>query len=159
MAGSVNKVIILGNLGRDPDIRTFPNGGRACNLSVATTETWKDRETGERRERTEWHKVTLRSEHHVKLAEQYLRKGSKIYIEGQLETRRWQDHSGFDRYTTYVEVRPFKGDITVLDKRDPSGVGHGDGRGADQGDTQGGGDSVGSETVSVAEEIDDNIPY
>lgn len=164
MAGSVNKVIIVGNLGRDPEIRVFPNGGRACNMRVVTSEVWRDRETGERRERAEWHKVTLRSEHHVKLAEQYLHKGSKVYIEGQLETRKWQDQSGYDRFTTYVEVRPFKGDMSMLDKREHSLGGYGDDRGAGQSESDGyaGGvaeDSRGLAAQSVAEEIDDSIPY
>ena len=102
MAGSVNKVILVGNLGADPEVRNFPNGGKVCNLSIATSENWKDRNTGERRERTEWHRVAIFSEPLVRVAEQFLRKGSKVYIEGQLETRKWQDQSGQDRYTTEI---------------------------------------------------------
>ena len=102
MAGSVNKVILVGNLGRDPEVRTFQNGGKVCNLRIATSENWKDRNTGERRERTEWHSVAIFSEPLARIAEQYLRKGSKVYLEGQLETRKWQDQSGQDRYTTEV---------------------------------------------------------
>lgn len=114
---SVNKVIILGNLGRDPETRTFQNGSKVCNLRIATSETWKDRETGERRERTEWHSVAIFNEALVRIAEQYLRKGSKVYIEGQLETRKWQDQSGQDRYSTEVVLRPYRGELTLLDGR------------------------------------------
>ena len=122
MAGSVNKVILVGNLGRDPEVRTFQNGGKVCNLRIATSETWKDKTTGERKERTEWHSVAIMSDPVVRIAEQYLRKGSKIYIEGQLETRKWQDQSGQDRYTTEVVLRPYRGELTLLDGRqDDSG--------------------------------------
>jgi single-strand DNA-binding protein len=114
---SVNKVMLIGNLGRDPEVRTFQNGGKVCNLRIATSETWKDENTGERRERTEWHSVAIFSEPLVRVAEQYLRKGSKVYIEGQLETRKWQDQSGSDRYSTEVALRPFTGQITMLDSR------------------------------------------
>ncbi len=107
MAGSVNKVILIGNLGADPEVRSFPSGGKVANLRIATSETWKDRNTGERRERTEWHRVAIYSEPLVRVAEQYLRKGSKIYIEGKLETRKWQDQSGQDRYTTEIALRPY----------------------------------------------------
>ena len=113
MAGSVNKVIIVGNLGRDPEVRTFQNGGKVCNLRIATSETWK--QDGERKERTEWHSVAIFSEPLARIAEQYLRKGSKVYIEGQLETRKWQDQSGQDRYTTEVTLRPYRGELTLLD--------------------------------------------
>lgn len=114
MAGSVNKVIIVGNLGRDPEVRTFQNGGKVCNLRIATSETWKDK-SGEKKERTEWHSVAILNEPLAKLAEQYLRKGSKVYIEGQLETRKWQDQSGQDRYSTEIVLRPYKGELTMLD--------------------------------------------
>ena len=117
MAGSVNKVILVGNLGRDPEVRTFQNGGKVCNLRIATSENWKDRNTGERRERTEWHSVAIFSEPLARIAEQYLKKGSKVYIEGQLETRKWQDQSGQDRYTTEVVLRPFTGSLTLLDSK------------------------------------------
>lgn len=120
MAGSVNKVIILGNLGRDPEIRSFPNGGRVANLRVATAETWKDKATGERREKTEWHSVAITAENLVGIAEKYLKKGSKVYLEGSLETRKWQDQTGADRYSTEVVLRPFRGELTLLDGR-PSG--------------------------------------
>ena len=106
MAGSVNKVILIGNLGRDPEVRSFQNGGKVVNLRIATSETWRDRNSGERKERTEWHSVAIFSEPLAKIAEQYLRKGSTVYIEGQLETRKWQDQNGQDRYTTEVVLRP-----------------------------------------------------
>lgn len=121
MSGAVNKVIIVGNLGRDPEVRTFPNGGKVCNLRIATSETWRDKTSGERKERTEWHSVAIHSEPLVKVAEQYLRKGSKIYLEGQLETRKWQDQSGTDRYSTEVVLRAFGSTLVMLDK---PGEGH-----------------------------------
>ncbi|TNE64646.1 MAG: single-stranded DNA-binding protein [Rhodobacteraceae bacterium] len=129
MAGSVNKVILVGNLGRDPEVRTFQNGGKVCNLRIATSENWKDRNTGERRERTEWHSVAIFSEPLARIAEQYLRKGSKVYIEGQLETRKWQDQQGQDRYTTEVVLRPYRGELTLLDGRGEGGGGQGGGMG------------------------------
>lgn len=115
MAGSVNKVILIGNLGKDPETRTFPNGGKVVSLNIATSETWKDKASGERKERTEWHSVAVFNDGLAKIAEQYLRKGSKVYIEGQLETRKWQDQSGNDRYTTEVVLRPYSGALTLLD--------------------------------------------
>lgn len=137
MAGSVNKVILIGNLGRDPEVRTFQNGGKVCNLRIATSENWKDRNTGERRERTEWHSVAIFNENLARLAEQYLRKGSKVYIEGKLETRKWQDQSGQDRYSTEVVLRPYAGELTFLDGRD-GGQGGGGNFGGGQGGGQGG---------------------
>lgn len=121
MAGSVNKVILVGNLGRDPEVRSFQSGGKVVNLRIATSETWKDKATGERKERTEWHSVAIFNEPVGKIAEQYLRKGSKVYIEGQLETRKWQDQAGADKYSTEVVLRPFSGSLTLLDG--PSGQG------------------------------------
>jgi len=134
MAGSVNKVILIGNLGRDPEVRTFQNGGKVCNLRIATSETWKDRNTGERRERTEWHSVAIFSEGLVRVAEQFLRKGSKVYIEGQLQTRKWQDQSGQDRYSTEVVLQGFGSTLTMLDGR-----GEGGGSGGSSGGYGGGG--------------------
>jgi len=134
MAGSVNKVILIGNLGRDPEVRSFPNGGKVCNLRIATSENWKDRNTGERREKTEWHSVAIFSEPLVRVAEQYLRKGSKIYIEGQLETRKWQDQSGQDRYSTEVVLRPYTSTLTMLDGRGDN-AGGGGGYGGGSGDS------------------------
>ena len=117
MAGSVNKVILIGNLGRDPEVRTFQNGGKVCNFSIATSDTWKDRNSGERQERTNWHNIAIFNENLAQIAEQYLRKGSKVYVEGQLETRKWQDQAGNDRYTTEVVLRNFRGELTLLDGR------------------------------------------
>ena len=158
MAGSVNKVILIGNLGRDPEVRTFQNGGKVCNLRIATSENWKDRETGERRERTEWHSVAIFNEGLVRVAEQYLRKGSKVYVEGQLETRKWQDQNGQDRYSTEVVLRGFNGNLTMLDGRgegggggggrDDFGGGSGGGGGYDRGGPSGGGGGM-----------DDEIPF
>ena len=115
MAGSVNKVILIGNLGADPEVRSFQNGGKVCNLRIATSESWKDKTTGERREKTEWHTVAIFSEGLVRVAESYLKKGSKVYIEGQLQTRKWQDQSGADRYSTEVVIQGLGGTLTMLD--------------------------------------------
>jgi single-strand DNA-binding protein len=139
MAGSVNKVILIGNLGRDPEVRSFQNGGKVCNLRIATSENWRDRATGERKERTEWHSVAIFSEGLVKVAEQYLKKGSKVYIEGQLETRKWQDQSGADRYTTEVVLRNFGSTLVMLDGREGGGSGGGGGGGGYDDDRGGGG--------------------
>ena len=142
MAGSVNKVILIGNLGRDPEVRSFANGGKVVNLRIATSESWRDRNTGERKERTEWHSVAIFSEPLGKIAEQYLRKGSTVYIEGALETRKWQDQSGQDRYTTEVVLRPFSGNLTLLGGRGEGGGGGGQGGGYDD---RGGYDDYGSQ--------------
>ncbi|GGD32119.1 single-stranded DNA-binding protein [Sinisalibacter lacisalsi] len=139
MAGSVNKVILVGNLGRDPEVRTFQNGGKVCNLRIATSENWKDRNTGERREKTEWHSVAIFQEGLVRVAEQYLRKGSKVYIEGQLQTRKWQDQSGQDRYSTEVVLQGFGGTLVMLDGRSGGSGGGGGGYGDDPGYGGGGG--------------------
>jgi len=114
MAGSVNKAIIVGNIGNDPDIRTMQTGDKVANLSVATSESWKDKVTGERKERTEWHRVVIFSQQIVEIAEKYLKKGSKVYIEGSIETRSWDDDKGIKRYTTEVTLRPFSGSLTML---------------------------------------------
>ncbi|MDZ7710443.1 MAG: single-stranded DNA-binding protein [Roseovarius sp.] len=163
MAGSVNKVIIIGNLGRDPEVRTFQDGGKLCNLRVATSETWKDRNTGERRERTEWHNVTLRGDGLVRVAEQYLRKGSKIYIEGQLQTRKWQDQSGQDRYSTDVVVAGLGGVLTMLDGRSDGGSGGGGGGGSYDGDRDqgysGGDQGGGAPAGRPSSDMDDEIPF
>lgn len=167
MSGSVNKVIIIGNLGRDPEVRTFQNGGRVCNLRIATSENWKDKSTGERRERTEWHSVAIFNDGLVRIAEQYLKKGSKVYIEGQLQTRKWQDQSGQDRYSTEVVLQGFNGTLTMLDGRSGSGGGGGAGGGEDAyGGGYGGPDDRGSEpsgggggTSSPARDFDDEIPF
>ena len=137
MAGSVNKVIIVGNLGRDPEVRTFPTGGKVVNLNIATSENWRDKATGERKERTEWHRVAIFNEALGKIAEQYLKKGSTVYIEGQLETRKWQDQSGADRFTTEIVLRQFRGELTLLGGRDGGSGGGGSGGGG-SGDERGG---------------------
>ena len=121
MAGSVNKVILVGNLGRDPEVRSLQDGSPVVNLSVATSEQWKDRESGERRERTEWHRVVIFNPNLARVAENYLRKGSKVFIEGQLQTRKWTDQSGQDRYTTEVVLQRFRGDLQMLDSRGEGG--------------------------------------
>ncbi|KUJ80882.1 single-stranded DNA-binding protein [Ruegeria marisrubri] len=165
MAGSVNKVILVGNLGRDPEVRTFQNGGKVCNLRVATSETWKDRNTGERRERTEWHSVAIFNEGLVRVAEQYLRKGSKVYLEGQLQTRKWQDQSGQDRYTTEVVLQGFNANLVMLDARGEGGGGYGGGQaGGGYGGGYGGGqqsDPYGSSAPAPASSgiDDDEIPF
>ena len=121
MAGSVNKVILIGNLGADPEVRSFQNGGRVCSLRLATSESWKDNATGERKERTEWHQIAVFSDPLISVCERYLRKGSKIYVEGQLETRKWQDQSGQDRYSTEVALRPYRSELTMLDGKSGEG--------------------------------------
>ncbi|WP_298172872.1 single-stranded DNA-binding protein [Novosphingobium sp.] len=136
MAGSVNKVILIGNLGQDPEVKSFQNGGRIANLRIATSEQWKDKATGERKERTEWHSVVLQSDGLVGVAERYLKKGSKVYIEGQLRTRKWQDQSGNDRYTTEISVG-VGGSLTMLDG--PQGGSGGSGMGGGGGQRSGGG--------------------
>jgi single-strand DNA-binding protein len=118
MSGSLNKAILLGYLGKDPEIRSFQNGGRAANFSIATSESWKDKESGERKERTEWHRVSILSDGLVTVAEKFLGKGSKVYIEGQLETRKWTDRDGIERYTTEVVLRPYSGELILLDRKD-----------------------------------------
>ncbi len=140
MAGSVNKVIIVGNLGADPEVKSFQNGGRICNLRIATSEDWKDKNTGEKKERTEWHTVVLNSDGLVGVAERFLRKGSKVYIEGSLRTRKWQDASGNDRYSTEVSVAGFDGKLVMLDgAKGGSGGGGGSSEGWSSGGSSGGG--------------------
>jgi single-strand DNA-binding protein len=168
MAGSVNKVILIGNLGRDPEVRSFQNGGKVCNLRIATSENWRDRATGERKERTEWHSVAIFSEGLVKVAEQYLKKGSKVYIEGQLETRKWQDQSGADRYTTEVVLRNFGSTLVMLDGREGGGSGGGGGGGGYDDDRGGGGGYGGGSGGGSGgdrsggggrSDLDDEIPF
>jgi len=168
MAGSVNKVILIGNLGQDPEVKSFQNGGRIANLRIATSENWKDKNTGERKERTEWHSVVLQSDGLVGVAERYLRKGSKVYIEGQLRTRKWQDQSGNDRYTTEVSVGGIGGVLTMLDGA-PGGGGRGGGGDFDGGSrssgggsswNQGGGSSGGGAPAGgFGDDLDDDIPF
>ena len=167
MAG-VNKVILVGNLGRDPEVRTFPNGGKVCNLRIATSESWRDKQSGERKERTEWHSVAIFNENLARIAEQYLRKGSTVYIEGQLETRKWTDQQGQERYTTEVVLRPYRGELTLLGGRDGGGAGGGGssqgggyGGGYDDGPGYGGGSGGGSSAPASGgrPDFDDDIPF
>ncbi len=162
MAGSVNKVIIIGNLGQDPEVRSFANGGKVVNLRIATSESWKDKSTGERKERPEWHSVAIFNEPLGKIAEQYLRKGSKVYIEGQIETRKWQDQSGADRYSTEVVLRQYSGTLTLLDGR--SGDSQGEPYGSipsqeNRGSVQDQRPDPRPSTSRVSPSLDDEIPF
>lgn len=167
MAGSVNKVILIGNLGADPEIRHMQDGRPVANLRIATSESWRDKSTGERREKTEWHNVAIFNEGLCKIAEQYLRKGSKVYIEGQLQTRKWQDRDGNDRYTTEVVLQGYNGALTMLDGRSGGGAEAGQGMGMREGDQSGydrgpsGGSRGGSRqpAESFDRDLDDEIPF
>jgi single-strand DNA-binding protein len=143
MAGSVNKVILIGNLGRDPEIRSTQGGVRIANLRIATSETWRDKGSGERQERTEWHSVVIFNERLVEVAEKYLKKGAKVYLEGALQTRKWTDQSGAERYTTEVVLQRFRGELVMLDGRGEGGGGGGMGGGYDDGGYSGGGGGSG----------------
>ncbi len=156
MAGSVNKVILVGNLGRDPEIRTTNDGTKVANLSLATSESWRDRNSGERRERTEWHRVVIFNDRLVDVVEKYLNKGSKIYIEGQLQTRKWTDRDGQERYTTEVVLQRFRGELTMLDGRSGGGGGDFGGGGGGGQDFGGGG---GAPSGGGAGDLDDDIPF
>ena len=186
MAGSVNKVILVGNLGRDPEMRRLGSGDPVCNLRLATSESWKDKATGERKEKTEWHSVVIYNDNLARVAEQYLRKGSKVYIEGQLQTRKWTDNSGVEKYTTEVVLQRFRGEMTILDGRggggdfagEEEGGGQisrggdfGGGRGGDRGGDFGGGRAQGGERRPAPAssgggggsrggyDLDDDIPF
>jgi single-strand DNA-binding protein len=182
MAGSVNKVILIGNLGADPEVRRTQDGRPICNLNVATSESWRDKNTGERREKTEWHRVVIFSEQLCKVAEQYLRKGAKVYLEGALQTRKWQDKDGQDRYSTEVVLQGFNAQMTMLDGRNSSGSGgdhypgmhedsagsydSGGGSARGTGSSRSGGSSGGGggarkreEAPSFDKELDDEIPF
>lgn len=150
MAGSLNKVQIIGNLGRDPEIRSFANGGKVCNLRIATSETWKDKDTGEKREKTEWHSVAIFQEGLVRIAEQYLQKGSTVYIEGKLQTRKWQDQSGADKYSTEIVLQGFDGVLTMLGGKAEGGAQSGD---------QGGGSYQEPQRDQSPPVSDDEIPF
>ena len=155
MAGSVNKVILIGNLGRDPEVRHTQDGSPVVNMSVATSENWRDKNTGERRERTEWHRVVIFNERLGEVAQKYLRKGSKVYLEGQLQTRKWQDQSGVDKYTTEVVLGRFRGELTMLDSR-----GGGGGEFAEAGAEAGGtGNGAPSQAAASGGDLDDEIPF
>ena len=152
MAGSVNKVILVGNLGRDPEIRTTQSGMKVANLRVATSERWKDRNSGEMQERTEWHSVAIFNEHLVSVAERFLHKGSKVYLEGQLQTRKWTDQQGQDRYSTEVVMNRFRGELQMLDSR-------GEGGGGSGGGSFGGGGNDGGFSGGAGDDLDDEIPF
>ena len=158
MAGSVNKVILVGNLGRDPEIRQMPSGGSIANISIATSENWRDRNSGERKERTEWHRVVIFSDGLVKIAEQYLRKGSKVYIEGQLETRKWTDQSGQEKYTTEIVLRNFNSTLTMLDGREGQGGGMGGGGRVDE-KSYGAPRQMDGPRQDFSQDLDDEIPF
>lgn len=155
---SVNKVILIGNIGRDPEIRSFSNGGKVCNLSVATSENWKDRNSGERKEKTEWHSISIFNEGLVRIAEQYLKKGSKVYIEGKLQTRKWQDQSGADRYSTEVVLQGFDATLKMLDGKNNGGSSGNDsgGGGSNYGGSYNGG---GGGDGGASCDMDDEIPF
>ncbi|WP_435642118.1 single-stranded DNA-binding protein [Micavibrio aeruginosavorus] len=165
MAGSVNKVILVGNLGNDPDVRTMQSGGKVVNLSIATSESWKDKNSGERQERTQWHRVVIFNDNLATVAERYLKKGAKVYIEGQLESRKYTDKDGQEKYTTEVVLRPFRGELTMLDSR--SGGGSGFGGANDMSGGMGGGADYGSPAPARAasgggariDDMDDEIPF
>ena len=182
MAGSVNKVILVGNLGRDPESRTFQNGGKVVNLRIATSESWKDRNSGERKEKTEWHSVAIFNEGLANVAERYLRKGSKVYIEGQLQTRKWQDQSGQDRYSTEVVLQGFNSVLTMLDgapgqgggggrsddwgggdsfagQNSSRGAGAGGGAGGGGGGFNGGAGKSGGDFGGFGDDLDDDVPF
>ena len=160
MAGSVNKVILIGNLGRDPEVRHTQSGDPIVHLSVATSETWRDRQSGERRERTEWHRVVIFNENLGKIAQQYLQKGSKVYLEGQLQSRKWQDQSGQERYTTEVVLQRYRGELTMLDSRSGGGGGGGGGTSnGDQADFGGPTSDGGPPSDGGGGDLDDEIPF
>ncbi|WP_294391996.1 single-stranded DNA-binding protein [uncultured Sphingomonas sp.] len=157
MSGSVNKVILVGHLGRDPETRSFQNGGKIATLRIATSESWKDRASGERRERTEWHSVSIQNEGLVDVAQRYLRKGSKVYVEGQLQTRKWQDQSGADRYTTEVVLRPYNGQLVLLDRQE-GGQNRSDSRDDSQWQSGSGG-AAGGKSPPFDSDLDDDVPF
>ncbi|MBT5571916.1 MAG: single-stranded DNA-binding protein [Alphaproteobacteria bacterium] len=163
MAGSVNKVILVGNLGRDPEIRAMQSGDKVCNLSVATSERWKDRNSGEMQEKTEWHRVVVFDQKLAEVAEKYLKKGAKVFLEGQLQTRKWTDNSGVEKYTTEVVLQRFRGELVMLDSRG-GGDGGGGGGGYDSGPTDYGNPQPamaagGGGGMSGADDLDDEIPF
>ena len=156
MAGSVNKVILIGNLGKDPEVRSLNSGDKVVNLSIATSETWRDKATGERKEKTEWHRVVIFNEQLAKVAEQYLKKGSTVYIEGQLQTRKWTDNSGAEKYSTEIVLQKFRGELTML-----GGLGDGGGSsgGYGGGERSSGGRSGGGGRSDFSADLDDEIPF
>ena len=177
MAGSVNKVILVGNLGKDPEAQSFSNGGRAVKFSLATSESWRDKQSGDRKEKTEWHNVVIYNEKLGEVAEKYCKKGSKVYLEGAIQSRKWQDNNGQDRYTTEIVLQRFQGELTLLDKAgggdgggygggrgsgagDGEGGGFGGGRGSGAGDARGGGFGGGSGGGGkFDDDLDDDVPF
>lgn len=166
MAGSVNKVILVGNVGNDPEVRSFNNGGKVANLSIATSESWRDKSSGEKREKTEWHRVAIFNDGLVGIVERYVKKGTKVYIEGKLQTRKWTDRDGNDKYTTEVVLQGYGGTLTLLDSRNSSGGGGGQGGGGYNQDRGGyGNQGGGSRSASAMEgpaqdfDLDDEIPF
>jgi len=161
MAGSVNKVILVGNLGRDPESRQMQGGNSVVNLSVATSESWRDKTSGERREKTEWHRVVIFNEHLVDVAQKYLKKGSRVYVEGQLQTRKWADQSGVEKYSTEVVLNRFRGDLQMLDRAGEGGGGggYGDSGGGGFNQDSGGGAPSGGGVPSGGPDLDDDIPF
>jgi single-strand DNA-binding protein len=163
MAGSVNKVILVGNLGRDPEIRSTQDGMRIANLAVATSESWRDRVSGERKERTEWHRVVIFNERLAEIAEKYLKKGAKVYIEGALQTRKWTDNSGQERYTTEVVLQRFRGELTMLDARGAGGPpiegGYGEGYGGFGDEPRVSDPATPSRSRTPVNDLDDDIPF
>lgn len=158
MAGSVNKVILVGNLGKDPESRTFQNGDKVVNFSIATSETWKDKASGERKERTEWHRIAVYNQGLVNVCENYLKKGSKVYIEGQLETRKWTNKEGIEQYTTEIALRPFRSELTMLDSKGGGG-GRSNDSFRDSGDDGFESRPSGSKSKAPVDEMEDEIPF
>lgn len=163
MAGSVNKVMLIGNLGKDPEVKTMQNGSKVCNLSIATSESWKDKASGERKEKTEWHRVVVFNENIINVCENYLKKGAKVFVEGQLETRKWTDQSGAEKYSTEVVLRQFRGELTMLDTKGGAGQSNDNGGNYDQrpqqqaaGGAQGGGNWQSS---NKGNDFEDDIPF
>ena len=171
MAGSINKVILVGNVGNDPEIRSFNNGGRVANLSIATSESWRDKQSGEKREKTEWHRVAIFQDGLVGVVERYVKKGTKLYIEGKLQTRKWQDRDGNDKYTTEIVLQGYGGNLTLLDSAGGGNRGGGGGYNQDsgggggynqsQGNNQGGGQRTAAKMDGPADnfDLDDDIPF
>lgn len=163
MAGSLNKVMIIGNLGADPDVRSMTSGDEVCNLSIATSESWNDKASGEKKERTQWHKVVIFNSNLVKVAKNYLKKGSKVYIEGQIETRKWTDKEGKDQYTTEIVLRPYRGELTMLDGKGGSAANDGASGGYSDSGSSGGYSSPsyggGAAPASRVDEMADDIPF
>lgn len=158
MAGSVNKVILIGNVGRDPEIRSMQSGGRVANLSIATSEYWKDKASGERKEKTEWHRVVIFNDNLVGVVENYVKKGAKLYLEGQLETRKWNDQSGAEKYSTEIVLRPYRGELTILDSRAGSGGGSGDAPSYGDAPASFGAAPAGGKRPAI-DELEDDIPF